>query len=159
VFFVPFVVLGIVAMDWKVKYVDEGEKLAKAFRRAAYVALKILGFDIRATAKSSIEDEKGPSTPGSPPHTHKRYTTKSGRQGKQGLLPASILYGLEKESLSVLVGPSVNLVGTVGAAFEHEGNVQFRGHDYPPRPFMVPALQQDIGELPGLLSEQYGKIT
>ena len=92
-------------MDWKVKFVDSSEQVAKAFRRATYQALQRLGFMIRAKAQSEIEDVKGPSAPGTPPHTHKRYTTKSGKQGRKGLLPASILYGLDKESMSVLVGP------------------------------------------------------
>jgi hypothetical protein len=145
-------------MDWKVKYIDTAAEVAKAMRRAAYTALKVLGFRIRQTAQASIADEAGPSPEGSPPHTHKRATSKKGKPRKQGLLPASILYGFEKESLSVLVGPSVNVVGTVGAAFEHEGSTTFRGDEYGPRPFMQPALQQDIGELPGLLAEQYGKV-
>ena len=145
-------------MLWKVKYVDESAKLAKAFRRATYRALERLGFKIRGVAQASIADEPGPSEPGTPPHTHKRATTKSGKAGKQGLLPKSILYGIDKESMSVLVGPSVNVVGTVGQAFEHEGEKEYKGAEYPERGFMHPALQEEIGELPGLLSEEFGKV-
>lgn len=141
--------------QWKARFVDETEKVAKAFRRATYRALERLGFKIRARAQASIADAPGPSTPGTPPHTHRRTKTKSGREGKQGLLPASILYGLDKDSMSVLIGPSVNVVGTVGAAFEHEGDKEFRDGDYPDRSFMGPALAEEIGELPGLLAEQY----
>ena len=143
-------------MDWKVKFTDDTDKIAKAFRRATYQALQRLGFMIRSKAQASIEDEKGPSEPGTPPHTHRRVTTKSGKPGHKGLLPASILYGLDKESMSVLIGPSVNVIGTSMSAMEHGG--EYQGVDSPPRPFMGPALGEEIGELPGLLSEQFGKV-
>lgn len=145
-------------MNWKVRFVDESANIAKAMRRAAYRSLSRLGFLVRQTAKESIEDTAGPSAPGEPPHTHKRVTTKKGNRGKQGLLPASILYSLEKDSMSVIIGPSVNVVGTVGEAFEHEGTKMFRGQQYASRPFMGPALGEEIGELPGLLAENYGKM-
>ena len=145
-------------MDWKARFVDETAAVAKAFRRATYQALQRLGFMIRGQAQSSIQEETGPSAPGSPPHTHKHAVTKKGKPRKQGLLPSSILYALDKDSMSVIVGPSVNVVDTVGAAFEHEGESSFRGQDYPSRSFMGPALGEEIGALPGLLAEQYGKV-
>jgi hypothetical protein len=140
------------------KYVDRGLELAKQFRYRSYRALERLGFLVRKQAQSSIEDEPGPSEPDHPPHTHKRATSKSGRPRKQGLLPASILYGLDKASMSVLIGPSKNVVGTVGQAFEHEGETTYKGQHYPSRSFMGPALGEEIGELPGLLSEEWGKV-
>jgi hypothetical protein len=136
------------------KFVDEGERVAKAIRKAGYFALRKLGFLVRGQAKSEIEEEKGPSPAGSPPHTHKHVTTKSGREGKQGLLPASILYAIEKDPARVLIGPSVNVVGTVGAAFEHEGEAEYKVREYPPRRFMGPALEAEEGQLPGLLATE-----
>jgi hypothetical protein len=67
------------------------------------------------------------------------------------------LYG-EVDPMGIVVGPSANLIGTVGAAFEHEGKKTFRGQEYDPRPFMGPALGEEIGKLPGILSEQYGNV-
>ena len=155
-------------MQWKVKLVDDSEKVLKAFRRAKYVALKRLGFLIRRTAQESILNEEGPSDPGTPPHTHSK-TTKSGRKvqyrvGKTaatreshaGLLPASIVYSMDKQTESVIIGPSANVVGTVGGTLEYGGE-RF-GREYPPRPFMEPELKGQIGDLPGLLKEEYGKI-
>ena len=137
------------------KYVDESAKVLKAFRHAAHNALRRLGFLIRGTAQTSILDEKGASSPGDPPHTHSH--TKFSRKGKprkgSGKLPGAILYA-EADPMGVVVGPSKNLIGTVGAAFEHEGTISFRGQSYPPRPFMAPALQSDIGKLPGILAEK-----
>ncbi|MGO8691636.1 MAG: hypothetical protein ACLQLG_18610 [Thermoguttaceae bacterium] len=143
---------------WNVKYVDTTEQVLRGLRRAALRSLARLGFLVRAKAKASIEDEPGPSRPGTPPHTHKRVTTKKGNEGKQGLLPASILYAVDRESMSVFAGPSVNVVGTVGAAFEHPGEETYRGQEYPDRSFMGPALGEEIGELSGLLAENFGKV-
>ncbi len=137
------------------KYVDDSARLAKAFRHAAHKALRRLGFLIRGTAQKSILDRAGPSQPGEPPHTHSH--TKFSKQGKprkgSGVLPGAILYA-EVEPMAVVVGPSKELAGTVGAAFEHEGTTTFRGEKYPPRPFMGPALGAEIGKLPGILAEQ-----
>ncbi len=135
------------------KYVDDGQRLVKAFRHAAHKALRRLGFLIRGTAQESIAEESGPSPEGTPPHTHKRGTTKKGRPGRKGVLPGAILYA-EIDPMGVVIGPSRELAGTVGAAFEHAGDATFRGQQYGPRPFMGPALAHDIGKLPGILAEQ-----
>ena len=146
-------------VDWKVKYVDEGAKLAKAFRHAAHKALRRLGFMVRATAQKSIEDVKGPSEVGDPPHTHShtRFSKKGRPRKGSGKLPGSILYA-EVEPMGIMIGPSATLIGDVGAAFEHDGEVTFRGNRYGPRPFMGPALGEEIGKLPGLLAEENSKV-
>jgi hypothetical protein len=92
------------------------------------------------------------SPPGSPPYTHigsKRQRT------TEGHLPASILYSLEDNDTAVVIGPSIALLASVGRPHEHAGS--FRGRTYPERPFMGPALGQEIGTLPGLLAEQINK--
>ena len=145
-------------LNWNVKYVDEGARLAKAFRRAAHASMRRLGFLIRQQAQASIQDVAGPSEPGEAPHTHSHSRfSKTGKPRRgSGKLPGSILYA--EEDYIVVVGPSANLIGDVGAAFEHEGTTTFRGHEYPSRQFMGPALGEEIGELPGILAEQYSKI-
>ena len=109
-----------------------------------------------------------PSSPvGTPPYTH----VDSKRKRKtEGALPAAILYDLERDDASgtgfvhegwaaeanaVVIGPSIDLLSTVGRPHEHAGS--FRGETYPQRPFMGPALGQEIGSLPGLLAEQIQK--
>lgn len=140
------------------KFVDDGARLAKAFRRAAHRALRRLGFLIRGTAQASIEDAAGPSAAGSPPHTHTAGANRRKGKSRKGVLPGSILYG-EIDPMGVIVGPSANLAGTVGAAFEHAGTATFRGQEYPSRPFMGPALGEEIGKLPGILAEQFGQVS
>ncbi len=139
------------------KYVDESAQVAKAVRKAGWDALRRLGFLIRGYAQQEIADEPGPSTPPTPPHTHKHQLGKKGKPRKQGQLPASILYGTPDEGPpSVIVGPSVNVVGTVGKVLEEGGQ---RGADrYQPRPFMGPALAAEVGELPGLLAEKLQQL-
>lgn len=135
------------------KYVDESAKVAKAVRKAAWDALRRLGFLVRGKAQEEIKDEPGPSTPPNPPHTHKHQLTKKGKPRKQGQLPQSILYGTPSDGPpSVIVGPSVNVVGTAGKVLE-EGGERKEDH-YEPRPFMGPALAAEVGELPGLLADK-----
>lgn len=82
------------------------------------------GGAIRKTAERSIRSRKRPSPPGTPPSTRTKRLRKS------------ILY--EVQGNSVFIGPAESLIGPVGAAHEFGG--QFRGDDYPARPFMRPAL-------------------
>lgn len=125
-------------------------------------------YSSRKTAQSEIKLEPGPSDPGTPPHTHARVgksgravTYKTGKKVRQqhaGLLPASIIYGIDKSDIcpDVIVGPSENVIGKSMEPHEHGG--QYMGRDYPARPFMGPALGEDISQLPGLLSEEWGKV-
>jgi hypothetical protein len=137
--------------------IDKSADVAKAVRKAGYDALRRLGFLVRKSAQESIEDVSGPSAAGTPPHTHKHQRTKKGGQRKLGQLPQSILYSMERDPIPhVIIGPSVNVVGTVGKVLEEGGT---RGiNTYEPRPFMGPALAREIGELPGLLAEKLSHL-
>lgn len=137
------------------KYLDEGERVAKAVRKAGWDALRRLGFLIRSKAQASIEVSDTPAAPGDPPHT------------RQKRLPRSILYGTEGDSSnpSVVVGPAKNLTGMLGHAMECGGQSLVSNYrpnkppvDLAPRPFMAPALAAEIGELPGLLADKLAAI-
>ena len=166
------------------KYNDNSKKLVAGIAKAGAIALRILGYQVRDTARKSIKSVTGhwawlptktgrfrkrwvwPSSPvGTPPHTHAGSTRK---RKTEGALPASILYDLEtaadswmpgpsfsSEPTAVVIGPSFALLGTAGKPHEHAGS--FRGDSYPQRPFMGPALAEDIGGLPGLLADQIDK--
>jgi len=136
------------------KYLDEGEKIAKAVRKAGWDAVRRLGFLIRAKAQAEVEVSDKPSLPGEPPHTRNKR------------LPRSILYGTPDEGPpSVIAGPAKNLIGTLGGPLEAGGpSLVQNAHPHKPpaeiaaRPFMGPALAAEIGELPGLLAEKLRHI-
>ena len=95
--------------------------------------------------------------PPDPPHTHKHQTRKRGKPRKLGQLPQSILYGTPDDGPpSVIIGPSVNVVGTVARSRKGWGREKATSHE--PRPFMGPALAAEVGELPGLLADKLKQL-
>jgi hypothetical protein len=127
------------------------DRIRKRARQGTFKSLAHAGAAIRMSARRSIKrapkdrtrDKQGrfksggktsPSRPGSPPHT------------RAGALKSAILYAVESERMRVVIGPVFSIVGKSGAAHEHGG--RFRGRRYPPRPFMGPALKQNLKRLP-----------
>ncbi len=103
------------------KKVERGAK--NAFARAA--------FALRKTAQQSIERQARPgdrARPGDPPKT------------RRGQLRRAILYAADSEG--AVVGPTARLIGYSAAVHEHGG--ERGGVQYPARPFMAPALEQEI---------------
>lgn len=85
-------------------------------------------------ARSLVRRRKKASVLGSPPST------------QTGLLKKSILFEVQSKPLMAMVGPAYELIADVGGAHEFGG--EFRGGDYPSRPFMGPALEQVKDKLP-----------
>jgi hypothetical protein len=154
-------------------YNDDSKKLIAKVRRGGLNALKILGFNVRKTAQTSIKSVPGhrewrvrkngtpykiwvfpASKPGSPPFTHPRSKKKRSTSGQ---LPQSILYDIENDPDAVVIGPSAELFHKTGRPHERGGS--FRGRNYPDRPFMGPALANELGSLPGLIADQIQKQT
>lgn len=96
--------------------------------RAARRWLNWVAATIRKIAQRSMPRREGASTPGTPPHTHKR------------ILPRAIVYDVEINYRRAVIGPAASKAGTVGGAHEHGG--QYRGQDFDARPFMGPALEK-----------------
>jgi len=67
--------------------------------------------------------------------------SKSGKVSK-GQLPRAIVYDNDKESDTAVIGPRESVVGTSGEAHEFGGD--YKGQDFPERPFMGPALDKNI---------------
>jgi hypothetical protein len=109
-------------------------RVKKAAKKAEFKNLGHAGATIRRIASRSIRMGKKPSASGTPPRTRK------------GALRKSILYAVDESKGSVIVGPSADLVGPVGGTHERGG--PFRGGRYPARPFMVPALEKVIPQIP-----------
>ena len=110
------------------------KKVVRRQRRANITSLAHAGASIRLTARRSILRRKGPSAPGTPPHT------------RRGQLRTAILYAVESRRQSVVIGPHYRKVGTTGMAHEFGG--MYRGDRYPRRPFMGPALERTAPRLP-----------
>jgi hypothetical protein len=121
-------------IDYRVKIVDETKRVENAAARSAFRSLGHAAGSIRKTAIASIEVSSDPSKPGEPPHT---------RPGKGGrALKRSIAYDVEQSKLSAVVGARASVVGESGRA--HEVGGEFKGDAFEKRPFMVPALDEQL---------------
>jgi hypothetical protein len=111
----------------------EGELMRKT-KAGSIQSLGHAGGAIRIQAIRSIKKSPYPAPPGQPVHT------------RQGLIQRAIIYSVEKEKQTVVVGPSERVIGIAGKPHEHGG--LFRGRMYPARPFMWPALLRIRHRLP-----------
>ena len=131
-------------------------------RRTARV-FNHFGAFTRKVARQSIRKRKGISTPGRPPHSH------------QGFLRSSILYGYNRTTESVVVGPIAKSKGGVGvevrrgapALLEYGGTLSRRPgrsrrwgkprvYHYRARPYMSPAFEKAQERLPQFWAQSIG---
>lgn len=108
---------------------DETYRVRRAAKEASRGVLRFAAYSIRQTAVASIDRADGPSQPGSPPHTH-----------RGNWLRRAIFYAAEVGY--AIIGSRSSYVGEAGAAHEQGG--MFRGQDFDKRPFMEPALMQNV---------------
>lgn len=108
--------------------VDESVAVAKAAERASYNSLSHAAASVRKEAIGEIKTDPEPSEPGEPPHS------------RHGLLRRAIRYAADKES--AIIGPVGSLVGESAEPEEFGGD--FKGGDYPARPFMGPAMESKL---------------
>ena len=109
---------------------DQTNRAKDAAEKTSFRNLGHAAASIRKTAIESIIVAEGPSEPGTPPHTRRRQ------------LKRAIKYDVDKAAESALIGPEASIVGEAGAAHEFGG--EFRGEEYPERPFMEPALEANV---------------
>jgi hypothetical protein len=124
------------------KFIDETQKVAEATHRGIVRSLQKAAYAIYRSAKESIEQSDEPGEPGEPPHT------------KQGQLPRSLRYDVDKDAEIAVIGPRATIIGT--SAMAHEFGGEYKGEEYPERPFMGPALQRNQNLIPGFFS---GEVT
>ncbi len=122
-----------VKVDSRMNRISDAAEKAK-FRNFGHAAASL-----SKDAKASIENASGPSAPGTPPHSRK------------GLLRRAIRYAYDKES--AVIGPTATTVGQSATAAEFGG--EYKGEDYPERPFMEPALER---ALPRMADDWKGSI-
>ena len=111
-----------------------GRKVKAAASRTNFTNLAHASAAIRLTARRSIRRGKKQSPAGTPPHTRK------------GQLKRAILYAVEKQKASAVIGPAYEMVGTSGSAHEFGG--RYKRQRYPRRAFMGPALRENLPRLP-----------
>lgn len=114
----------------------EPEKVTNAVQKAAFKNLSHAAASIRKAARESIEKAEGPSEPGQPPHTHKRQFLKN-----------AIVFDVDKAKDEAVIGPRFSRVGESGKA--HEMGGEYKGADYPDRPFMFPAMNNNLERFAG----------
>ena len=101
--------------------------------KASVDVLRRMGAYIRRAAQSKVRQSRNPSQPGEPPHT------------RRGALKRGILFGVDRRTNSVVVGPSVRFVGTSMQAHEFGGG--YKRERYPKRPLMGPSLRESAPHL------------
>jgi hypothetical protein len=118
----------------------------RAMDSAKRKVLSQAGAFIRTAAKSSIRKRKGTAPPGKPPNSH------------EGSLRKLILFGYDRASDSVVIGPVGFARSTAPKALEHggetvvhsrrKGRLVSRKVKIAARPFMAPALEKERPKLP-----------
>ncbi len=123
-------------------------KVKRAVDAARRRVLSKAGAFVRQTARTSIRKRKGSSKPGNPPHSH------------VGLLRRFILFGYDRQSDSVVVGPVgfrdssaprvLERGGTTTVTRRRRGKQTERRVRIAARPYMKPALEKEQPKLPEL---------
>ena len=111
----------------------DGDGLVAKVAKASVDVLRRMGAYVRAIARRKVTRSDKASAPGSPPHTRK------------GALKRGILFGVERDGGSVVVGPSERFVGQSMSAHEFGG--AYRRERYPKRPLMGPSLKESAPHL------------
>ncbi|MCL4199681.1 MAG: hypothetical protein KJZ69_19460 [Phycisphaerales bacterium] len=123
-------------------------KVKRAVDAARRKVLSKAGAFIRQTARTSIRKRKCTRKPGAPPHSH------------VGLLRRFILFGYDRQSDSVVVGPVGFKASTAPRVLERGGTTTVtrrkrgkrtdRRVRIAARPYMQPALEKERPKLPEL---------
>ena len=120
----------------KVRIEFDESRILIAVQRGNITALRRAGAYVRKAARNKVTQSSNASSPGSPPNT------------RQGLLKRALLFGVEKQRQSVVIGPAEKFIGTAMQAHEFGG--MYRKRRYPKRPLMGPTLQATASKLPSL---------
>jgi len=98
---------------FRIDFLDTDRVMRKVRREQLRPLAKSAGY-IRRTAKQSIRKRKGPSAPGTPPHSH------------EGSLRRLMLFGFDRLTDSFVIGPLAIGQSPVPAVLEHGGHVRVR---------------------------------
>jgi len=104
------------------------DAMKRAVEKGSLASLRQAGAYVRKSARHAVHRSKKSSLAGTPPHT------------RRGLLKRSLLFGVEKSRMAVVIGPAYQFVGISMTAHEFGG--MYRRRKYPKRPLMGPTLQK-----------------
>jgi len=132
----------MIQMRMKLLFFDS-PRVQRAMDAATRQALSRAGAFIRQRARTSIRKRKGVSQPGRPPHSH------------TGHLKRLIFFAWDAATESMVIGPvpfkqgeAPNLLEFGGSVVRATGKRQRRRMVYEKRPFMGPALEAELPQLP-----------
>lgn len=123
------------------------KKVQNAADKATRRNLSRMGAFVRTRAKTSMRKGRGVSEPGEPPRAH------------VGLIRKFVLFAYEAARKAVVIGPArlSGVIGNAPEALEHGGTseVHVRGGKtrrvtIRARPFMRPALEKELSQVPKL---------
>ena len=117
---------------------NDAEVISKV-KKGSLKALRCAGAYVRKSARNAVSRSSKASSPGTPPHT------------RRGLLKRSILFGVEKNRMAVVIGPAKKFIGI--SMTTHEFGGMYRRRKYPRRPLMGPALVKTAPALPKLWAD------
>ena len=117
----------------KVRVEFDADAVKNAVRNGGVKALRQAGAYVRKAARHAVKKSPDASTKGTPPHT------------RQGLLKRSLLFGVEKQRMAVVIGPAYQFVGISMTAHEFGGT--YRRRKYPKRALMGPTLKKTAPQI------------
>ena len=122
-------------MKLKQKTQFDTEKIKRKVRKANIESLSGTGAYIRRVARNKIIQSPNSAPVGSAPHS------------RRGQLKKSLLFGVDRQRNSVVIGPAASLIGQSMVAHE------YGKERYPRRPLMGPSLQQSRSRLPAMWAD------
>ncbi len=123
----------------KVRVEFDDDAVKTAVQKSGVKSLRSAGAYTRKAARNAVSRSKKSSPAGTPPHT------------RRGLLKRSILFGVDKNRMTVVIGPAKSFIGISMTAHEFGG--MYRRRKYPKRPLMGPTLVKVAPQLPKLWAD------
>jgi hypothetical protein len=146
-----------------VKIEDRTKRVEKAADKAVFRNLQHAAASLRKDARSTIKRAPKEQRVGSKSRKGKKVRRARHAASPEGTPPFTqrgqllnaIVFDVAPDKSSAIVGPRYSVVGTSAEAHEFGG--QYKGQEYPERPFMEPALERAESRFAGSFSGSIGE--